>query len=611
MCFETHDNTFIIFIVVVRADINFADSSAHLATGEMLRSRLGRPLLAQCLRVSRSHSGYNHFYSTLPNHKSKLASRLSVHSHPSSLLHVSFSTFNNNNNESPSPSETPITAANSVTLKQKIANYAELSKYRLSALVVLTSGAGYMMAGPAAMATPEICLSACVGTALCAASAGTFNQIFEISHDSRMKRTMKRPLPSGRVSVGEATAWGVGTGLAGTSLLYAYTNPLVAVLGLSNILLYAGPYTFSKRYSEFNTWIGAIVGAVPPVMGWAAAAGAMNPALQASTVSTAAALSPQVILPVVTAAEPVALFSLLFLWQFPHFFSLSWIHRDDYSRGQFAMISTNDPFGKRSADLILEYSSYLFALPIITSSLALTSWMFAVEGTLINACLVYLAYKFKRSQTNGNARKLFLFTLIQLPLLMAGIVFHAREWKDVGHDNNKLTASASAELLDSSDREGEVVGGREDKMLVEDGSSDTGKGNGSKTNGIEEAVKSAKDTLRGLCVHEIIASSSSSSTPSSSTPQGDADKSSDINTTMPTSSSSPSSSSSSLCMKVTADKAISKAASATSNAVTAASRQVTTVASNEPASMQLSSTTSSDNNNNNNNNNDNKGQNPN
>lgn len=328
----------------------------------------------------------------------------------------------------------------------KLKMFADLSKFRLSSLVVFTSGAGFVCAG----APLDLCTMAatCVGTALCAASAGTFNQIFETEEDKMMKRTLQRPLPSGKISKTEATAWGGLTGAAGTGLLLASSNPTVAMLGLGNIFLYAGPYTYSKKHTELNTWIGSVVGAIPPIMGWCAAGGSLM------------------------AAEPWALASILFLWQFPHFFALSWLYREDYSRGGFQMVACNDATGSRSADYIQEYSYYLAALPILTSVTGLTSHMFAIEGTIANAYLLMLAHKFKQDHSNANARRIFLCSLWYLPLLLIGFVFHSRAWS-----TKKITEDAA---------EGDQI---------------------------SEAVVHAKETLKGMCVHEMIVSNETHSAP--------------------------------------------------------------------------------------------------
>ena len=292
---------------------------------------------------------------------------------------------------------------NNKSFKKKLISYSQLAKFRLSSLVVLTSGAGYMCyGGPVDIPT---LIAACTGTGLCAASANTFNQIVEKDHDAKMFRTRARPLPSGRCTPAEASFFGVSSGLLGVSTLYAMTNPVVAALGAANIALYAGLYTYSKRKSEINTWIGAVVGAIPPVMGWAAASGGM-----------------------LATAEPVALASILFLWQFPHFFALSWMHREDYARGGFQMVPVNDADGTRTAALIQEYSLYLTALPIIASAAGLTSYMFALEGTTANMYLLYQSYRFKQEKSNANAKNIFLCSLWYLPVLLAGYVFHSRQW---------------------------------------------------------------------------------------------------------------------------------------------------------------------------------------
>lgn len=318
---------------------------------------------------------------------------------------------------------------------EKCRVYADLSKFRLSSLVVMTTGAGFLATGSPVEYIPLF--GACAGTALCAASAGTFNQVFERSNDSKMNRTKQRALCSGKVGILEASLWGTFAGATGISVLYNLTNPTVAILGATNIFLYAGVYTMLKPVSESNTWVGAIVGAIPPVMGWAAATGGQ-----------------------LFQAEPVALASLLFLWQFPHFFALSWLHREDYARGGFQMVAVNDEFGKRSADLIMRYSLYLSSVPILCSAVGLTTYMFAVEGTAANIYLLYLANNFRDKHTNGNAKKIFLCSLWYLPVLLAGFVFHSRRWNRAEEEE---------------------------------------------TDAISEYVIDAKNYFKSLCVHNVIA----------------------------------------------------------------------------------------------------------
>ena len=287
---------------------------------------------------------------------------------------------------------------------QKLGMYGELSKFRLSSLVVVTSGAGFLATGLPIDWT--VLAATCVGTGFCAASANTWNQIREQKFDANMNRTKARPLPSGRMKTGEAVAWGATAGLVGTGMLLASSNPVVAALGAGNIALYAGPYTSLKRTSEVNTWIGSLVGAIPPLMGWAAATGGD-----------------------LMSADPLFLAGILFLWQFPHFFALSWMHRDDYAKGGFQMVSVNDAAATRSGSLVLRYPAYLSTLPIAAYGMGLTSSMFALEGTAANMYLMYLAYKFNEKQSNANARKVFMCSLWYLPLLLASFVFYSKRWE--------------------------------------------------------------------------------------------------------------------------------------------------------------------------------------
>ena len=200
----------------------------------------------------------------------------------------------------------------SITARDYAKTISELSKARLSALVVATSSFGYLAA-----ATPisySTLVAASLGTALCSSSASALNQIFEQDRDSRMKRTAQRPLVTQKVfGTNGAYALAATTGLTGGATLYFGTDPITAALGVGNIALYAGAYTYMKPRSEWNTWVGAIVGAIPPVMGYIAATNGLG----------------------LFDIEAALLGGTLFLWQFPHFFALSWMHRLDYARGGF------------------------------------------------------------------------------------------------------------------------------------------------------------------------------------------------------------------------------------------------------------------------------------
>ena len=303
------------------------------------------------------------------------------------------------------------TATNTaLSASQYIRTLAELSKFRLSALVVTTTSAGFF--AYAAIATPLSAYSlstlttCCIGTALCSSSAATFNQIFEADRDARMKRTRHRPIPSGRIDIPHATILASVMGASGATLLAFGTDPLTTALGVGNIALYSGLYTCLKTRSELNTWVGAVVGAVPPIMGWTAAGG-----------------SPLDI-------EAMFLGGILYLWQMPHFFALSWMHRVDYARGGFQMVPVNDGTGDRTSALITRYTWYLSALPFLSTVVGVTSSMFALEGVALNAYALHVAYRFDGERSNANARKVFLTSLWYLPCWMMLFLLHSKTWEE-------------------------------------------------------------------------------------------------------------------------------------------------------------------------------------
>ncbi|GAB9464229.1 Protoheme ix farnesyltransferase [Globisporangium polare] len=312
-------------------------------------------------------------------------------------------------------------ATGALTLKERMEIYGQLSKVRLSSLVVMTTGAGFLMAGgPISWGAFA---AATIGTSLAAASANTFNQAWEIELDAKMNRTCKRPLPSGRITRNHAVAFGAATAATSTAILAAGCNPLVASLGLFNIGLYSLVYTPMKTRSELNTWVGSLVGAIPPVMGWAAATGTMF------------------------APEAALHAYLLFCWQMPHFFALSWRSRADYARGGYKMVACADPTGSRSAALALRYSLYMAPIPIVAALTDATSYMFAVEGTLVNAYAIYLAQKFYRNPTNASAQKVFLCSLWYLPVMMGCMVLHSQNWLDDEEVEEKKKANVWREAF--------------------------------------------------------------------------------------------------------------------------------------------------------------------
>ncbi|RPA74273.1 mitochondria protoheme IX farnesyltransferase [Ascobolus immersus RN42] len=319
--------------------------------------------------------------------------------------------------------------------KRTFFTYLSLSKPRLSALVVLTTMVPYALypLDPilSTVATEAPSLNALTllyltsGTALCSASANAFNMIIEPAYDAQMTRTRNRPLVRKLLSTRNAILFAVGTGLTGATLLYYGVNPTVAGLGALNILLYAGVYTPMKRVSVLNTWVGAIVGGIPPLMGWAAASGAH--ALSGTTSE------------ILSHPGGWLLAGLLFAWQFPHFNALSWTIKEEYKRAGYVMASWKYP--KLNARVALRYSLLFFPLCIGLTYYGVTDWGFVATSTAVNAWNLQKAWRFYKVQTPATARGLFWASVWHLPLILGLGMLHKngvweRVWRQVSGGNS-------------------------------------------------------------------------------------------------------------------------------------------------------------------------------
>jgi protoheme IX farnesyltransferase len=276
------------------------------------------------------------------------------------------------------------------------ANYLELAKARLGALVVLTALVGYVL-GAGDELSLSVGLAAVVGTALSAFGANILNQWWEVERDRRMLRTRSRPLPAGRVDRRLALVSGLVTALAGLLVLAAGTNLLTTLLSLFVILLYVLVYTPLKVRTPLNTVVGAVCGAVPPMMGWAAATGRLD-------------------------LGAWILGGILFVWQVPHFLALAWLYREDYARGGFRMMPAADPEG-----VITGRAAFLYALALlpITGALALagvTGVTYLVLSQVVGLGFVVLGWAFARQRVRVTARRLFLASIIYLPVLLGLMV---------------------------------------------------------------------------------------------------------------------------------------------------------------------------------------------
>lgn len=308
-------------------------------------------------------------------------------------------------------------AAPSNSLRRLLPVLLSLTKPRLSALVVLTAMASYSLypvpelLSPSALSTPSLSpltlLFLTTGTALAAASANTFNMLYEPKWDALMSRTKNRPLVRGLISTRGAAIFAILSGSIGVAALYYGVNPTVSFLGALNIALYAGVYTPLKRVSVLNTWVGALVGGIPPLMGWAAAAG------QSATGDGSwrdLLLGEQNI-------GGWILSALLIAWQFPHFMSLSWSIREEYKAAGYKMLAWVNP--ARNGRVALRYSFLFFPICIGLCYTGVTEWTFAVASTPANAWLCREAVKFWYFEgAKGSAKGLFWASVWHLPVVM-------------------------------------------------------------------------------------------------------------------------------------------------------------------------------------------------
>jgi protoheme IX farnesyltransferase len=279
--------------------------------------------------------------------------------------------------------------------------WAKLAKLELSALVVVTSSGGYIFTGGSLFDIGTFA-GLLVGTTLSAASASTFNQIKERHFDSIMQRTRTRPLVANTISLQAAKMFGWATGVGGVGLLYATTNPTTSLLSLLTILTYTHIYTPLKRKTRFNTEIGALVGAIPPVMGWTAAMGSSG----------------------ILTPEAMFLALTLYTWQMHHFMTIAWSSRRDYARAGFIMQSLDDPDGAKTVRKGMFWAVSMLPLPFLSTALHFTNPMFIITGTAINAYLIREYYKFYKDRTTRDAKRARYAGFLQLLAFFAFLAFH-------------------------------------------------------------------------------------------------------------------------------------------------------------------------------------------
>lgn len=277
-----------------------------------------------------------------------------------------------------------------------VADLVELTRLRLNLLVVLTTGIGFLLAveGPFPLA---LFLHTVIGTALVAAGSSALNQVLEREVDATMPRTANRPIPTGRMDPDVALAVGVLLSVGGLGQLAWFVNLETAFLGALTLAGYLFVYTPLKRKTSLATIVGAVPGAIPPMMGWAALRGEIS-------------------------IEAWALFGILFLWQLPHFLAIAWLYRGDYELGGMPMLPVVDREGRVTARQAILYASALVPVSLLPTALGMTGFTYLCCALVLGAVYVGYGVSFSRHRNHRAALQLMLASVIYLPALLASMV---------------------------------------------------------------------------------------------------------------------------------------------------------------------------------------------
>jgi len=271
------------------------------------------------------------------------------------------------------------------------ADFVTLTKPRVNLLVLVTTVIGFHL-GNRSGTDLALLFHTVVGTFLVASGAAAFNQILERDVDSRMRRTMLRPLPDGRLGTREATIFAAAISVAGVLQLWLGANGLAALIAIATIASYALIYTPLKRVTSFATVIGAVPGALPPVIGWAAARGDLS-------------------------LEAWVLFAIVFFWQMPHVLAVSWLYREDYARGGIRVLPVEEPEGRSTSMQVVNYAAALIPVSLLPTVVGLAGRAYFVGAIVLGVFSLALAVRFAQQRTPERARQLFYASLVYLPVL--------------------------------------------------------------------------------------------------------------------------------------------------------------------------------------------------
>ena len=287
-------------------------------------------------------------------------------------------------------------AAFSAARRGKPSDFLALTKPRLNLLVLITALGGMYLAAPSGIA-PLMLLNALIGTALVAGGASALNQVWERHTDGLMRRTRTRPVPDGRLQAGEGALFGVILSAAGLIQLAAGVNAISAIVAAVTLASYVLLYTPLKRRTWLSTVVGAFPGALPPVIGWTAATGELSPAA-------------------------LTLFGIVFFWQIPHFLAIAWLYREDYARAGLPLLPVVEPDGRSTGRQALAYAAALLPVSVAPAFFDLAGPVYVASALALGAALVALSATFARERSMTAARRLFLASIVYLPLLWAVLV---------------------------------------------------------------------------------------------------------------------------------------------------------------------------------------------
>lgn len=274
----------------------------------------------------------------------------------------------------------------------RFGEYIELTKPRLTMMSVLSTLGGFYMASPAGLEVPLL-VHTLIATFMVGGGCGALNMYVERDHDARMRRTMTRPLPSGKLVPAEALLFGVALSALGVAYLAFMVNLPTAILAAATVVSYVLLYTPLKRVSTLNTVVGGIPGAIPPMMGWVAVRGELT-------------------------QEAWVLFAILFFWQMPHFLALAWMYRNDYERAGYRILSVLDKDGGTTSRQILLYTSALLPVSLLPTTIGLAGRAYFYGAFALGLAFLVLGIVLALTRRNKDAKHLFHYSLLYLPLLL-------------------------------------------------------------------------------------------------------------------------------------------------------------------------------------------------